>query len=175
MITALSFSVFVVTTLVAIFTGFLWQDEYTVNLHGKYVKLFFGGKSRSLLTAHLILLSGFLIFLLLSPQANTPEMLGVLSGGEVMLLSIGFGGFLNWRVGPWSFAPRHDLLARRIIELSERGILDTSNLEVYLKSMAGEIRKGNTASQEKLMLLESRSDELGVRTKEILTRIKMSN
>jgi hypothetical protein len=172
MITSLSFSIFIAATLVAIFTGFLWQDEFTASLHGRFIRLFFGSKFRSLLTTHLVLLSGFLVFLLLSPQALIPEMLGVLSGGEVMLLAIAYSGFLNWRLGRWSFAPRHGFVVKRIIELSEGGRLDGSVLKVQMESMVGEIRKCNTASEQHLLLLESRNDALGDQIREILRKIR---
>jgi len=168
MITSQSFSIFVVTTVIAIFTGFLWQDEYTVNLHGKYIRFFFRGNFRSLLTAHIILLSGFLVFLWFNPLGEMPEILGILSGGEVMLLGTAFGGFLNWRVGHWSFAPRHSLVITRLVALSEKDALDESLLRIHLLSMIDSISKGNVASQKQLHHLIDRDDRLGVLTQNIL-------
>jgi hypothetical protein len=119
MISSLSFWSFVITTTLSITTGFFWQDEYTKVMFGKYVRKLFGGKMRSLITAHIVFVIGFLVFFFLSPDGSIPEIMGVFVGGEVMLLGTGFGGFLNWRMGPWSHGARHGFIAKKIIEQSD--------------------------------------------------------
>jgi hypothetical protein len=174
MINPISFVIFVVGTTAAILTGFLWQDEYTSKNCKKTIRILFGGKTRSFLTAHIVILSGLLVLLFTSPEADFSEIFGVFIGGEVMLLGVGIGGFLNWHIGPWSHAPRHGLVVTRIIELSHRGMLDDSTLEIHLRSMIGEIEKGNNASKKKLLLLENRDDQLGERTRQLIGKIQSS-
>lgn len=152
-------------------SGYIWQDKYTAEYHRPITRLFFGDKNRSFLAAHAIMFLGFVGFVVISPSAETPEILGVLTGSLCMLWATGLGGWMNWRLGRWSFANRHKMVAYWAVKLTEEGktdVLEDQFLEEQLRSMLGEAKSGNTASHEVLLSLLEREDELGRRIQAIV-------
>ncbi|MHA2142828.1 MAG: hypothetical protein ACXADD_15180 [Candidatus Thorarchaeota archaeon] len=171
MISLPSFLAFVFIGFASLCSGFFWQDEYTAVNYGKLVRFFFGGKTRSLFTSQMILMVGIVVFVLGSPEIELSELLGVFVGAEGLLLGIGLGAFLNWRISKWSFAPVHRIATDKIIELHEKNKLHDDFLEAIIRSMVAETNNGNTSSHHLLKALLERTDDLGVRVERIIEEL----
>ncbi|RLI47438.1 MAG: hypothetical protein DRO73_11710 [Candidatus Thorarchaeota archaeon] len=169
MVSTLTYHILGVGVGLAIASGFFWGDKYSTRYYNRILKLMFGGNIRSLCTGEIPIVLAFLLSVLLFDIGNIEKMLTAIIGCEVAYFVIGLSLFTNWRVGPFSFAPRHGIRVYWIVNAFEkRGTIVENFLSANVESMFWAARNGNSKSAHLLSSLSQRDDELGRRVRVLI-------
>jgi hypothetical protein len=141
-------------TVITVVSEAFWQDKFTAQYFGKVIQLLFGGKVRSLITSHMFFLVGAGLVFIFDPEITIIEMVSLCLVSEIFIIGTAIGVWMNLRIGPYSWAPRHKILVDRIIRFYDDDELDTLYLKTILESLIAETKNGNSVSRQLLKVRE---------------------